>query len=803
MGYVGAGFPALNNRKLVAGAGTYVADVKLDHMTYAAIVRSPFAAARIRGVDARAARELPGVVAVATGAELRERVGPMDVDAFGTGVDAKGVDVYPLAIDRARFVGEAVAAVVAEDPYTAKHAAGLVEVDYEELPPVVDAREALRADSPRVEPEWGDNVLFHAHFPAGDVDAAFAAADGTVSSQLRHHRYTGTPLEPRAYLAHYDPYRESLTFWASTQSPHPLRHLLATTLRLPENEIRVIQPNVGGAFGLKLPFYQEEPLIAYLSLAVERPVRWVAERREEFLAGGHARETDLEWSAAYRRDGTVTALRVRVIADVGAPCALCGWGMSFLTAFCIPTAYKIPNTDVELFSVATNKCPWNAYRGYGKETASFLMDRVMDAVARETGVDRAEVRLRNFIGPDEFPFSRASGAVIDSGDYPKALRSVLERIEYDDFPRRQREARAQGRYIGLGLGQELTPEGCGLSGSQFIGAYDGATVRVSPSGQVTVLTGVTSPGTGNETAMAQIAAEALGVEIEHVRVLQGDTESCPYGLGNYSSRSVMMGGSAVHLAATELREKIMRVAGRMLEVSPDDLTTQPGRIEARGAPFRSVSFKDVVAEIYHHCHGASASEEEPGLEATRYFRHGNVFHQPETQGRYNPYPAWPNQAVACIVEVDPETGVVTVLRHCGVHDSGVIVNPLTAEASLHGGTAQGIGGALYEQLAYDERGQLLTTTWMDYTLPTAVELPKFEIGHQETPSPFAPLGTKGVGESGVTGPLGALCGAVENAFPELDLEITALPLTPERVWKALRSAPRRRAPGSGGAGGSG
>ncbi len=788
MEYVGQGVPSLTSRKLVAGAGTYVADLKLDHMTHASVVRSPFAAARIERIDTSEAEAVPGIVAVVTGTELRERVSAMKVDAFGNRVEAKSVEVYPLAVERVRFVGEPVAVVVAEDPYTAKHAAMLVDVEYRELPPVVDAVKALDADAPRVEPDWGDNVLFHARFPAGDVDAAFAGADGTVSSALRHHRYTGAPLEPRAYLAAYDPNQKVMTFWASTQNPHPLRTLLAATLGLPENSVRVIQPHVGGAFGLKIPYFQEEPLIAYLSLKLGRPVRWVGERREELLAGGHARETQLEWSAAYRSDGAVTGLRVRVVADVGAPCALAGWGMSFLTAFCIPTAYKIPNSDVELFSVVTNKCPWNAYRGYGKETASFLMDRVMDAVARETGLDRAEVRLRNFIQPHEFPFSQNSGAMIDSGDYPKALRRVLEMVDYDDFPRRQAEARAHGRFIGLGLGQELTPEGCGLAGSKIFAGYDGATVRVSPSGQVTVLTGVTSPGTGNETAMAQIAADALGVEIENVRVLQGDTETCPYGLGNFSSRGVMMGGSAVYLAATELHEKMLRVAARMLEVSPGDLGTETGRIVLKGAPFRFVSFKDVVSEIYGGCHGAAAGEEEPGLEATRYFRHGNIFHQPETQGRYNPYPAWPNQAVACVVEVDPETGIVKLLRYCGVHDSGVIVNPLTAEANLHGGTAQGIGGALYEHLVYDDRGQLTTTTFMDYTLPTAVELPKFEIQHQETPSPFAPLGTKGVGESGVTGPLGALCSAVESALQELDLEIVELPLTPERVWRAIQAA---------------
>ena len=314
---------------------------------------------------------------------------------------------------------------------------------------------------------------------------------------------------------------------------------------------------------------------------------------------------------------------------------------------------------------------------------------------------------------------------------------------------------------------------------------------MSPSGRVTVLTGITSPGTGNETAIAQIAAQRLGVDLDRVRVFQGDTESCPYGLGNYSSRGVMMGGGAVHLAALELREKLLRVAARMLEVSADDLELRDNQVTLRGAPVRRLAFDDVVGEIYRDCHGAAACDEEPGLESTRYFRHGNVYHQPETQGRYSAYPAWPNQAVACVVEVDPDTGMVQVLRYCGVHDSGVIVNPLGAEANIHGGTAQGIGGALYEQLVYDEAGQLLTTTFMDYTLPTAVDLPRFEIEHQETPSPFSPLGGKGVGESGVTGPLGAICSAVENALEPFGVRIDALPLKPERLWAAIDAGRRR------------
>ncbi len=785
---VGTQVPSITSRKLVAGAGTYVADVKLDRMTHAAIVRSPIAAGRIRGIETSEAESLRGVLLVLTGEEIAGQLAPLDVEAMGAGVDAKRAVVYPLAHGRVRFAGEAVAAVVAEDPYTAKHAASLIDVDYEESDPVVDARRALEADTAWVEPEWGDNVLYHTRFEAGDVDGVFARAEHTLEGELTHHRYTGAALEPRAYLADYDGHRGELTFWASTQNPHPLRTLLSATLGLPENRVRVVQPNVGGAFGLKIPYFQEEPLVAQLSRLVGRPVRWVAERQEDLLAGGHAREGHFRWSAAAEADGRVTGLRVRYVADVGAPSALAGWGMSFVTAFAIPTAYKIANTDVELFAVATNKCPWNAYRGYGKESSAFLMDRVMDAVARATGIDRAEVRLRNFIPPDEFPYPQNSGAMIDSGDYPKALRRLLELVDYENFPALQTAARAEGRFLGIGLGQELTPEGCGLAGSQMFGAYDGATVRISPSAEVTVLTGITSPGSGNETAIAQITADTLGVDLDQVRVVQGDTDSCPYGLGNYSSRGVMMGGSAAFLAATELREKLLRVAGRMLEVDAEDLVVERGRIALKGMASRFLSVKDVVSEVYRDCHGAAASEEEPGLESTRYFRHGNIYHQPETQGRYNAYPAWPNQSVACIVEVDPANGMVQVLRYCGVHDSGVVINPLTAEANVHGATAQGIGGALYEQLVYDEAGQLLTTTFMDYTLPTAVELPKYEIVHQETPSPFSPLGTKGVGESGVSGPLGALCGAIENALAEFDVRIDALPLTPEKLWTAIADA---------------
>jgi carbon-monoxide dehydrogenase large subunit len=622
----------------------------------------------------------------------------------------------------------------------------------------------------------------------GDPEAAFAEADGVVSGFVRSSRITGTAIEPRGCVASYDPYTGVLTFWDSTQNPHPLRHYLAETLGMSEALVRVIQPNVGGGFGLKIPTFQEEPLVAYLARKLGRPVKWIEERSENFVAGGHARDTRFYYEAAYKSDGRVTGIRLNVIADVGAPSALCGWGMSFVTWYCLPCVYKIPNSETHLRSVVTNKCPWNAYRGYGKDAASFLMDRIMDHIAKETGLDRAEVRFRNFIQPDEFPYPQVSGAMLDSGNYPEALRTVLEMIDYEGFPRLQEEARKEGRYLGLGIGQELIPEGCSMPGSLLLNGCDGTSVRVSPTGFVTVLTGVTSPGSGNETGIAQIVADTLGCKLERVRVIQGDTETCPWGFGNYSARSIILGGSAAQLAAADIREKMLRVAANMLEAAPEDLEVVEGRISVRGTPDRAVTFEEVAAEVYRNPHGPNMEGIEPALEAERYFKIPNVYHQPEKQGRFSAYPSWPNGVAACIVEVDPETGKVEIVRYCMVHDAGTIVNPLLAEANLHGGIAQGIGAALYEQIAYDEAAQPLTATFMDYTIPTAVEVPRLELGHQETPTPFTPLGTKGVGESGVGAPLGALCSAIENAFPDLDLRLTELPLTPSRVWSAIQEA---------------
>ena len=575
---IGKSIPGLPNRILVSGHGTYVADISLPGMCSMAVLRSPYAHARIVAIDTSRAMAEPGVVYVLTGDEITRTTQPVPPAADPAFYGGKGLAVHALSADRVRYAGEAVAVVVAEDRYTANRVLDLIDVDYEELPVVSDCEAALEPGSPLVEPSWGDNVMIHKEFTQGDAVGALRAAGAhVVRGVVKAQRYVAAPIEPRAYAADWDPYADLLTVWSSTQNPHPLRVFLAETLGIPETNIRVIQPHVGGGFGQKVPTFAEEVVIAYLARKLRRPIKWIEERTEHFLAGGHAREERITFAAAYQPDGRVAALDVRIVADVGVPATFCGWAMSYVTAYCVPAAYKIPDCRVEVFTVITNKCPWNGYRAFGKEAASFLMDRVMDRVADATGVDRVEVRLRNFIQPEEFPFSQVSGAMLDSGDYPRSLRRVRELIDADGFARQQEEARRQGRRIGLGFGFELTPEGCSLPNSTLLSGYDGATVRVAPSGQVTVLTGVTSPGSGNETGIAQIVADELGVGIEELRVLQGDTDTCPYGLGNYSSRSLMIGGSAAKLAANELREKMFRVAAKALEVTPADLDAEDGR----------------------------------------------------------------------------------------------------------------------------------------------------------------------------------------------------------------------------------
>ena len=773
----------------MTGKGKFVADVYLPGMLHAAILRSPYAYAKINSINTKKASRHPGVVAVVTGIEAAKLSKPIPFMYSPTGFGSKTADVYGLATDRARYVGEPVAAVVAVNKLVAYEALELVEVDYTPLTPVVDAERALEPGSPLVYEPWGDNLILKMSFRGGDVDRAFKEADYVIKDSLKSHRYTGVPIEPRAYVADYDRANGKLTLYATTQQPHPLRTTLAAALDIPENNIHVIQPDVGGAFGVKTPPYQEEILLPILAISTGKPVKWVEERRENFLAGGHAREMVHHFEVAFNRDGRVVGLREKMIADTGAPSPLIGWGMAFVGAIHIPGVYKIENVEVESLMVVTNKAPWNAYRGYGKENSNLLMERCMDLVARKLGISPIETRLKNFVQPQEFPFKQVSGQVLDSGDYPKVLNRLLQMSEYDELREERERLRRQGKYVGIGVVFEVAPGGACLPDS-YITGYDGTTVRVAPTGKVTVLTGITSPGTGNETMIGQVVADELGTSIGDVSVIQGDTDMCPYGLGNFSDRSTIVGASSAMLAAKDIREKMLKVAASMLEASPEDLDIEESRIFVKGVPSKFLKFADVSQTIYRRPYDC-AIDIEPGLEATRYFRTLNATHIPDEQGRISTYPSYPNMAHLAFVEVDGETGEVKILKYAAVHDCGFVMNPMMVEGQLHGGIVQGIGGALYENLVYDDSGQLLTTTFMDYPIPTSMEVPRIEVANHETKSPFTPYGTKGVGESGPVGAPAVLMSAVEDALSSLGVKITELPLTPNKVWELIRDAKRR------------
>ena len=791
MAYIGRRIPGSNNERLVRGKGQYTADVQLPNQCWMALARSPYAHARIERISVAAARTVPGVIDVVTAAEIAEgtvafRAAPApDTEVNLADMDGKRLRSYALADDWVGYVGRPVAAVVAEDAHAAARAAELVEVDYEELPVVANAEAALVPGSPTAIPGWKDNLAFETRYERGDATAAQESAAGVLRGRVSVQRHVPVPLEPRAFVGDYDGRTGRLRMVASTQMPHTDRSLLANCLGMTSDAVQVVQPHVGGGFGCKAPGSDEEILVAFLTRRLGRPVRWVEERAEYFLACGHARETYFDFAAGYEADGRLNGLKVDVVADIGLPHG--AWVQSYVTGYCLPGGYRVDDCEVRVRSVVTNKCKWGGYRGFGKEVASFCMERIMDRIADATGVSRTEVRRRNFIPADAFPYDQVSGAMLDSGNYSGALDQLLEQVDVEAFRREQADARSRGRLLGIGFGFELTPEGCSMPNNDFLQGWDGVTVRMDPTGRTTVLTGVTSPGTGNETGIAMIVADTLGVPLDSVNVVQGDTDRCPYGLGNFSSRSLMIGGSAALAAAGEIRTKLLNVAAKLLHTVPEALESSEGVVRLRAQPESAVAIRRVARTVYSHAFGPAAEDIEPGLEATRYFRIGNVYHQPEKQGRFSAYPTWPFMVTAAVVEVDRDSGFVDVLRVYGVHDCGKVVNPMLVEGNIHGALAQGLGGVLYEELLHDEAGQLLTTTLMDYTLPTAVEMPpEVRLGHQETPTDATPLGAKGAGESGVAAPMAAVASAVEDALGIDGLALMTLPLKPERVWRAAR-----------------
>jgi carbon-monoxide dehydrogenase large subunit len=769
---------------VLTGRGAYLDDIVLPGTLHAAVLRSPHPHATVRGIDTSTARARPGVRLVLTGREARDAIGIIPHFFDPALVGGRTADFRCLAVDTVVYEGEPVAAVVADTVHAAQAALDAVVVDYEPLPFVLDVDEALEPDAPTLFDGWDDNVLIRLPFAEGDAGAVLAAAEHVLDGEIRIGRYQTAPLETRGYLASWGP-DDRLTFYASTQNPHPLRSHLAEILDVPESSVRVVATRLGGGFGHKFHGYPEESLVCLLARLVGAPVKWVESREECMLVG--AREFVHRFAVAYDGDGRILALRDRILGNVGALGASGGWGMAFVAGMAFPGPYRIKDYDVESVAVVTHKPPWNGARGYGKESAALAIERIVDLVAAELALDPAVVRRRNFIPPEEFPYWTAAKH-LDSGRYTAALDHVLDLAGYHELRREQARERAAGRLVGVGIGFELTPEGGDFSGALLRG-FDTSTVRMDPTGRATVLTGVTSPGTGNETGIAQLVAAELGISPHDVSVVQGDTDLCPYGYGNFSSRSLTVGGAAAVLAARDVRDTLARAAAVLLETPPEKLVFTGGRVHALDAPERALRMRDLAGAVFRRTI-ALPGLDDAQLESTRTYTPSNVHNIPDEQGRWSPYPSFPYSAHVTVVEIDPDTGVVTLRGYSGVHDCGTIVNPVLVESQFLGAIAMGIGGALWEELPYGADGRLRARTFKQYLMPRAPDLPWINTGHQVTPSPFALLGMKGSGESGTAGAVASVANAVNDALAPLGVRVHEMPLSAPRVLSAIREARR-------------
>ncbi len=773
--YVSQGVKRREDPPLLMGRAHFIGDLRLPGLLAVKFLRSEHAHARIVEIDARAALNLPGVETVVTAADLATT---RAIRATMSGAGYQATDWPPLARGKVRFAGEPVVAVVAADAYRAEDALDVIRVTYEPLPVVADAQSALAPGAPRVHEELPDNALFRTRFENGDVARALAAADIRLAETFRHARCSSSPMEPRGVMAMLDPVDGMLIVWASTQSPHLMRSGLAEALGIPESSIRVLCPSVGGGFGPKMHLYPEDIVVAELARRLKRPVRWLEDRRENLLASAQARDHVNHVEVGARRDGTIVALKSTLICDSGAysvyPVTA---SLEPLTAAGIlPGPYKIGALAYEAYAVATNKCPAGAYRGVGMALGTFVRERVVDMVARRAGLDPIDVRRRNFVDVSELPFQTASGLIVDSGDPKQSLERALAS---SDYTRRRSESRhaPAGKYLGVGVASytEFTGMGSGtfrLRGMRQVAGHDAATVRVEPTGEVRGFVSAASQGQGHATTFAQVLADELGVPIEAVTIVEGDTERCPYGSGSFASRSMVVSGGALVLAARRVREKITAIAAHMLEAAGPDLTIEAGTIAVRGAPGRAVTIAEVADLAHRPSGGTLPPGVDPGLEATQY---------------YDPPPAtFSNGTHVAVVEVDPETGQVAIVRHVVVEDCGRIVNPMIVDGQTHGAVAQGIGNALFEDFAYDDGGQPLTTSFLDYVIPGTMEVPPIDIVHMETPPATSVTGFKGMAEGGTIGSTAAVANAVADALAPLGIEVRELPLTPDRVHRLIK-----------------
>ena len=773
--HVGRSLRRKEDPRLITGRARYIDDIVLPGTLWAAIVRSPEAHARIVSIDGAAALAREGIHAVYTGEDMADLAGPLPMAWAPPGVEVKSPEHWPLARGTVNHVGDPVAVVLGEDRYAVVDAAEDVLVEYEPLPVVTDPEAAL-AGAPFAHESLGTNKTHEWSLAGGDLEAGFAEAEVTLERRIVNHRIAGAPIETRGVLADYR--AGALTLHTSTQVPHFVRLFVAILLGMSEERVRVIAPEVGGGFGAKLQVCGEEILAAWASRRTGRPVKWIETRTENMAVTHQGRDQISQVRIGARRDGTVTAYHVKILADFGAYNMLLTPLIPSLGAFVMGGCYKIPAVQTDIVGVFTNKCPTDAIRGAGRPEATHMIELMMDQLAAELGIDRLELRRRNFIAPEDFPAAVATGVVYDSGNYAGTLDKLLEHVDVAEFRREQEALRARGVYRGIGF--STYTEICGLAPSRITGPagvgvgaglWESALVRVHNTGAVTVYTGTSPHGQGLETAFAQIVADKLGVDPAVVEVVHGDTGIGPEGRGTYGSRSLATGGEAIAKATDKVVAKAKQIVAHELEAAPEDIEVAGGKFSVRGSPDKGMTLTDVAGVAYI---GAVPEGMEPGLEET-------TFHDPENF-------VFPFGAHACVVEVDAETGKVEVVRYVAVDDCGNPVNPLLIDGQVHGGIAFGIGQALYERIHYDEDGQLVTGTFVDYALPTAAELPSFETDRTVTPSPSNSMGVKGVGEAGTIAASAAVTNAVIDALSPLGVGFINMPLSPMRVWQAIEEA---------------
>ena len=755
--WIGRPLRRREDARFLKGQARYVDDLTLPGLTHLVVVRSSVAHARLRSVDVGPARRLPGVVAVVTAHDLAGQVHPLPVNVPEPARVAQ-VPHPVLAGAVVRYVGEPIAGVLAESRAAAEDAAHRIEVQYDPLPTVTDVRAAL-AGTVRLHDTVEDNVLIRLSRGSGDVDAAFRSADRVVRERFHLPRIVAAPMEPRGAVAAYDRPTDLLTLWVSAQDPYRPRAQVGRVLGRSEDRIRVVVPDVGGAFGSKGNLAPEVLLAAWLAIKTARPVKWIEARRENFMTANQGRGIDAEVEVAVDRRGKITALRGTVIADVGAYLYPSTTVPPSRVADLMTGAYDIPAATVDLVGVATNKAPTGPYRGAGRPEAAYIAERMVDRVAGELGLDPVEVRRRNLIPPDRFPYRTPLGAIYDSGDYGRSMDRACELAEYDRWRGEQRRARAQGRFVGIGVATYIEP-----AGSQV---WETAAVTVTPEGRVQIRTGSTAHGQGHDTTFAQIAAEALQVPLEMISIEQGDTARIPKGMGTFGSRSVTIGGSALWGEVEKIKAKMTTIAAHLLEARDGDIRWGGGRLHVQGMPARALAFQDVAAAAYDSVRLPPGTE--PGLEASGTFSLSGM--------------VYPSGAYVAVVEVDPPTGRVRILKLVAVDDAGRIINPLLAEGQVIGAVVQGLGQALTEEVVYDDAGQLLTGTFTDYALLRAAHAPEMATEFLETPSPLNPLGAKGIGEAGTVGAPPAMANAVIDALAPLGVTTIDLPLTPEKLWR--------------------